>query len=515
MKRNRWYWILLTGLSILLVSSVAACVFAPSSAPTAQPPPTEQTEKKPAQFEISALTVKPSAVMVGDSATVTVTITNNGDISGTYTAPLLIDGKEIDRKDVTVAPASTREISFQVIKTTAGSYELMVGNLITKLTVCDWTPQTIQYDSGEYDAQMMGTCIWAQGWGHIVHFTPLAKPFKIQKISISAFATVDNFPDLSKRMFTVRIWNENSTQQLWSDDFTWSLFIGGGWKEINVPNIIADGDFHVEVVTNSDAPPSQNRMHINYEESKGELRSGASYMGRVSPIEQYAVKDKRWFIRVKGEGPPTTCVPENDRAEVGEEAASEPEAELTIPSPKLAFEDDFNDPDSGWKVESTKDSDCYYEDGEYHILIKNSNWASWHSAPSLGVLTDFILEADAKLVGGPKDGRYGLIFRFQNEDNFYLFLVSGNGYYLVGTRTNGQWTELRSWTSSEFVGEGYSKNHLKVICKGSQIQAYVNGHYLTTVTDEAFVTGRVGVIVDTIEPNAHVAFDNLKVYSAN
>ena len=512
MKRNTWHWILLSGLSVLLVGLVLACASEPGSASTAQPPPTEQPEKKPTQFEISALTVKPSAVMLGDSATVTVTVTNSGDISGTYTAPLLIDGKEIDRKDVTVAPASTREISFQVIKTTAGSYELMVGNLITKLTVCDWTPQTIQYDSGEYDAQMMGTCIWAGG-GNIVHFTPLTKPFKVQKISISAFATVDNFPDLSKRMFTVRIWNENSTKQLWSDDFPWSLFIGGGWKEIDVPDIIADGDFHVEVITNSDAPPSQNRMYINYEESKGELRSGVSYMGRVSPIEQYAGKDKRWFIRVSGEGPPTTCVPANGWAEAEEGATSEPEAELTIPSPKLVYEDDFSDATSGWKVESTKDSDCYYEDGEYHILIKNSNWSAWRYNPSSGALTDFILEADAKLVNGPKDGRYGLFFRFQNNANFYHFLISGNGYYLIGTKTNGQWTVLRDWVRSEFIEEGYSKNHLKVICKGSQIQAYVNGHNLTTVTDEAFVTGRVGVIVDTIEPNAHVAFDNLKVYT--
>lgn len=515
MKRNTWYWILLSGLSILLVSTVAACVSAPSSAPTAQPPPTEQPEKKPAQLEIGTLTVKPSTVMVGDSATVTATVINSGDIAGTYEASLMIDGEEIDRKVAWVDSGVPKEVSFKVTKENAGSYELMVGNLITKLTVCDWTPQTIQYDTGAYNAGMWGTCIWAQGWGHIVHFTPLAPPFKIQKISISAFTQVNNFPDLSKRMFTVRIWNENSTQQLWSDDFPWSLFIGGGWKEIDVPNIIADGDFHVEVVTNSDAPPSQNRMHINYEESKGELRSGASYMGRVSSIGEYAVKDKRWFIMVKGEGPPTTCVPENDWAEVGEEAASEPEAELAISSFKLVYEDDFSDATSGWTQESEKEGETYYKDGEYHILIKNYNWAVWWDNPSSGALTDFILEADARLVSGPKDGRYGLIFRFQNSANFYHFLISGNGYYLIGTKTNDEWTKLRNWTSSEFIKEGYSTNHLKVICKGSQIQAYVNGNNLTTVTDEAFVTGRVGVIADTIEPNAHVAFDNLKVYSPN
>jgi len=311
MKRNTWRWIVLSGLSILLVGSVFAC----TSAPTAQPAPTEQTKKKPAQFEIGTLSVKPATVMVGYPATVAATVINSGDISGAYEASLMIDGEEIDRKVAWVDSGVPKEVSFQVTQTNAGSYELNIGNSNAKLTVCAWTPQTIQYDTGEYEAGVMGTCIWGEEWGHIVHFTPLAPPFKIQKISISGFTQVKNFADLSKRMFTVRIWNENSTQKLWSDDFPWSLFIGGGWKEIDVPDIIADGDFHVEIVTNSDAPPSANRMYINYEESKGETRSGVSYMGKVSATEGYAVKGKRWFIRVNGQGPPETCVPEKNWAE--------------------------------------------------------------------------------------------------------------------------------------------------------------------------------------------------------
>jgi hypothetical protein len=388
----------------------------------------------------------------------------------------------------------------------------MVGDRTAKLTICAWTPQTIEYDSGVFDPQFMGTYMWG-GWGQIVHFTPLAKPFKIQKVSISAHTKVANFADLHKRMFTVRIWNEHKTQQLWSDDFSWDLFQTMGWQDIDVPDIIADGDFHVEVVTNSDAPPSNNFMALTYEESKGELRSGVSLMGQVAAAGNYAVRDKRWFIRVKGQGPPETCIPENYGTGTGGEAVSEPEAELTIPLPKLVYEDDFNDSSSGWTVESTKDCDWYYENGEYHSLVKSPNWASWWWSPSFGLLTDFILEADSRLVSGPKDSRYGLCFRAQNVDNFYLFLVSGNGYYSIGTRTNGQWTALGSMTKSDFIEEGNNANHLKVICKGSKIAVYANGHHLTTITDESFGDGRVGVIVDTTEPNAHVAFDNFKVYS--
>jgi hypothetical protein len=514
MKRNMWHWILLLGLSVLLLGSVVACGPTPGSAPTAQTPPAEQQGEKPAKFEVSALTVKPATVMVGYPTTVTATVTNSGDVYGAYEASLMIDGEEVDRKVATVAPASNKEVGFQVNQTTAGTYEIVMGDSNVRLTVCDWTPQTIEYDSGEYTAGMWGTYLY-RGLGHIVHFTPLAPPFKIQKISISAFAQVNNFADLSKRMFTVRIWDENKTQQLWSDDFPWSLFIGGGWKEIDVPDVIADGDFHVEVVTNS---VQGNFLAVNYEESKGELRSGVSNMGRVYTVEEYAVKDKRWFIRVKGQGPPETCIPEKAQAEVEEEATSELEAESPVPSSKLLYVDDFSNPNRGFLGDIAKTCEIYNKDNEYHILVKERDWSCWDFNYIKGPFTDFALEIDATLLAGLDQSSYGLIFRVPVTYevpivyDFYRFLVDGNGYYLIGKRTNGQWTVLKDWTRSEFIKESYITNHLKVVCKGSQIEAYANGHYLTTVIDESFADGRVGVIVYTPEPGAHVVFDNLKVY---
>jgi len=507
MKRNMWHWILLSGLSILLVSSVVACVSAPSSEPTAQPPPMEQPEKKPAQFEVSELTIKPDTVVVGYPATVAATVINSGDIAGVYKVSFLIDGQEIESRHITLAPGATEEVSFEVTKTTVGSYKLRLGESSAMLDVCDWTPQSIQYDTGLYDPGMTGTYIGG-GWGLIVHFTPLAKPFKVQKISISAHTSVKNFADLSKRMFTVRIWNEHKTQQLWSDDFPWSLFPGvAGWQDIDVPDVVADGDFHVEVVTNSEPG---NMMVIHFEESKGELRSGISYMGQVAAPGNYAVKDKRWFIRVKGEGPSTAWVEEEDQTEA--EAASEPEAELTTLSPKLLYEGDFSNPNSGWTQASGKEAESYCRDGEFHSLVKMQDWSAWQYNQDAGPFKDFIMEADARLVSGPKGSAYGLIFRFQGNDNFYYFQVSEDGRYRIGKFLNRVWSDLHSWTKSAFIETGNSTNHLKVACKGSQIEVYANGHHLTTVVDDYF-WGYVGAIVSTTEPTAHVAFDNLKVYS--
>jgi len=46
----------------------------------------------------------------------------------------------------------------------------------------------------------------------------------------------------------------------------------------------------------------------------------------------------------------------------------------------------------------------------------------------------------------------------------------------------------------------------------NRIEVYVNDHH-TTVTDDSFVEGYVGVIVSPDKGGAHAAFDNIKVYS--
>jgi len=187
--------------------------------------------------------------------------------------------------------------------------------------------------------------------------------------------------------------------------------------------------------------------------------------------------------------------------------------EYGVPSPGLLFEDDFSNPSSGWPRESEEVYEFDYENDEYHILMKKSNWAAWASNKTLELFTDFTLEIDARLLSGPTQSLYGVVFRLQDNDNLYRFLVWGDGHYLVGTKLNGKWTVLQSKTKSAFINQGNSTNHFKVVCEGSKIEVYVNGHYLTTVTDDSLSEGYMGVIVDTPQANTHVSFDNLRVYS--
>ncbi|MCJ7653996.1 MAG: hypothetical protein MUO97_01640, partial [Dehalococcoidia bacterium] len=163
MRQRKLNPIVVPCLFFLLFATMAAC---------SQPPATTEEQpasQKPAEFEVSPVRLEPLVVMVGDTVTVAATVNNKGDLAGIYTAVLLVDGQETGRKDITVDPGSSQDVSFQLSKTTAGSHQLAIGNSSTVLTVNNWSPYTIQYDEAE--GSTAGAYVNGEQ-GHIVHFTP-------------------------------------------------------------------------------------------------------------------------------------------------------------------------------------------------------------------------------------------------------------------------------------------------------------------------------------------------------
>jgi hypothetical protein len=95
---------------------------------------------------------------------------------------------------------------------------------------------------------------------------------------------------------------------------------------------------------------------------------------------------------------------------------------------------------------------------------------------------------------------------------WYVFRI-GVGDYSIYKYRSGSWYALQPWTSSSYINTGTSSNRLKVIRDGSQIKAYVNDHYLTTVTDSDYTgSRRVGLFARTYSgTNVDARFDNFRI----
>jgi hypothetical protein len=105
---------------------------------TPPPPPPPPPPPKPAKFVLSGLIIVPKEGWIGKSIadfTISLLVTNVGDLEGSTTVDLLVNGVKEQSKSVTLVGGARTMVSFTVTKTTTGSYAVKVGDLTGRFTV--------------------------------------------------------------------------------------------------------------------------------------------------------------------------------------------------------------------------------------------------------------------------------------------------------------------------------------------------------------------------------------------
>lgn len=132
---------------------------------------------------------------------------------------------------------------------------------------------------------------------------------------------------------------------------------------------------------------------------------------------------------------------------------------------------------------------------------------------------DFVLEVDAWLRSGPPENSYGVLFRMQDDGQFYRFDITGTGLYIVERRDgDGTWTRLvGDWTPSPAINQGLNvANRLKVIASGPELAFYVNDILLTKVTDNTYASGAVALDAGSFSGGGlEASFDDLTIVTGS
>lgn len=179
----------------------------------------------------------------------------------------------------------------------------------------------------------------------------------------------------------------------------------------------------------------------------------------------------------------------------------------------LPWSDDFSDPSSGWQAESDASAEVRYDDGVMLVLVRWPDKLSWASAGR--DLSDFRLSVVATQVSGPDDNEYGVLARMQDRQRFYIFAISGDGYYRVVKRDGDQEAQLSGdWAQSDAINQGVASNLLEIICKGETMTMLVNGVPLAQVRDTSYERGDIGLYAGTFRDpgtGVEIHFDDLTV----
>lgn len=194
----------------------------------------------------------------------------------------------------------------------------------------------------------------------------------------------------------------------------------------------------------------------------------------------------------------------------------------------LLFTDDFgpNRADLLWPI-TLEDANIYRNIADGYYTIR-------HSLRARAVTTIFDEEAHSYSIGfsyqadftikdnSQPDTAAGIVFRYRNDDMYYVFAVNGQGQVSLWRR-QGEWLELRegdqAWTMAEGVQPVGAKNTLRIDDLGRLLRAYVNDVLVIEIETEAataWSSGAIGVYLATTQsrvdnPMAEVQIDNWSV----
>lgn len=205
----------------------------------------------------------------------------------------------------------------------------------------------------------------------------------------------------------------------------------------------------------------------------------------------------------------------------------------------------FDDAALDWSQYDDGQLSARVSEGAFMLTVNAGDTGAFSAAAP--VFGDFDVRAEARASAGPLDNSFGLIFRLQNggntrtdDDSFYLFLISSDGYYRVTRTLSGSERVLSDWIPSDAIVQGIGAvNHVRVTARAGRFSFSVNGQPLAvclpnaaggqstfsagecvdgTMTDvledDAVAYGQLGLIArstDTGGPGVSVAFDRVIV----
>lgn len=169
-----------------------------------------------------------------------------------------------------------------------------------------------------------------------------------------------------------------------------------------------------------------------------------------------------------------------------------------------------------WRTGNFQFGDIWYKDDEYHMRSKEKTYLVMYAPLSDYATDNSTVRVTARSVdgSGPTSG-YGLIVHGQKlpsnelEDYALLIFTGDEPQYQVVMHKGGNQKALVPWTKSPVIRSGTSPNQLEIRTRGDQLQFYINGRYLTRITDgENLKRGVAGLYTSE---TSEVVFDDLEI----
>lgn len=182
---------------------------------------------------------------------------------------------------------------------------------------------------------------------------------------------------------------------------------------------------------------------------------------------------------------------------------------ISIEGADLLLRDDFNGTQGAWVL--SKPEQAMYQSGLMILNDRHYSGFGW-ARPHLQ-FENFVLDTQARWIGGALGGVYGLFFGYQNESDFYAFTISNDGWYRI-SHIQDDVAQVLDEHLNIAVHPGGENNRFRLEVNGQTMRFFINDTYLVDITDPNWRRGDIMLVAQKAEDadNYLVAFEDISVH---
>lgn len=178
------------------------------------------------------------------------------------------------------------------------------------------------------------------------------------------------------------------------------------------------------------------------------------------------------------------------------------------------FTDDFSN--KTWGTGESQYGNISYLNEEYHMRATKGGFIVMYGPdkPEYHDENATVRVGLRSIDGSPPLTGYGLVVHGEKKDGKledYGFLIYNGDVpkYKIVLHKAGAETKVVDWTATSTLRSGTSPNQIEVRIRDLKMDFYINGQFVTSITDEAnYRRGRVGLYTSDL---GEVAFDDLEI----
>ena len=181
---------------------------------------------------------------------------------------------------------------------------------------------------------------------------------------------------------------------------------------------------------------------------------------------------------------------------------------------KKVFFDSFESKDNpnNWKQNKTENYSTEISNGGFlvkSILDTKKTLKSLINIP-LNLEDNFTIETTIDFKSGLTNSGHGLIWGFQNWDNYFSFVISANGQYQIFGTIEGILFPIAEWTKSDEINLNVARNTLKVLKTKDKMFFSINGSLVANSDFYSFGGNNIG-FYNGIGGETEVLFEYIEV----